>query len=307
MQLCGERQLRKTFTVGESDDETNELWRMIRSGANMDRDGAICTEFCELQVVERSIQQVHRVVEDKLIVSNVCEGEILHAGVLSDSIGVIALGTRKRRGFQRKSAGGGEAHHLRMLYLWEDVDRERAVCFDVFVRKMNDSTALGTIGCMQVCRERLLPRIWARVEIESKWMEIPAGLALGGYKGKKVVDAVGEGLGGSKLGVEPWLHGFGEAELGVVDHGEAGDFDVAVRDCIVDEAEHEGLEMFGGKEVAVFDHVALKVGAAGIDADALCEWDVDEHGEDQVVDTLDRDWGDFALLADPGGPRVGVA
>lgn len=111
----------------------------------------------------------------------------------------------------------------------------------------------------------------------------------------------------AKLGIKPGLHGVGEAGLGKVDHGQAGPLDVAVLHCILDEPQHEGLEVVRGIKVAVVCHVLLKVAAPRVDADALGKRDVHDHGDGQVVDALDCHGGDFALLPDPDGPGVGVA
>ena len=69
-------------------------------------------------------------------------------------------------------------------------------------------------------------------------------------------------LRGAKLRVEPGLHGLCEAGLGVVDHGEAGPLDAAILDGVLDEAQHERLEVVGRVEVAVLCHVLLEVASS---------------------------------------------
>lgn len=311
--------------IGNCKREASKLWHRIRgaSASSLFCSGStlFCVDLCELSIVDsnKSLKEVCRVVEEDIIMQHVQADEFVHVGVLSDNTLSCQgkdekqqMQLRKRYHYRQMGSSCNTCPHVRKLYLWEDADRKQAsaVCFDVFARQRSDAKVICKVNVMQVCREKLLPRIWARVEIESQWegMQIPSSLSLvGGDKRQEVVDAVGEGLGGSKLGVEPWLHGLGEAELGKVDHCEAGCFDAAVADCIVDEAQHERLEMVWCKEVAVVDHVSLEVGAARINADALGKWDVYKHGEDKVVDALDCDWGDFALLADPRGPGIGVA
>jgi hypothetical protein len=313
--------------ISESNEASKQLWHTIRKHQmNGMPTNVICENVCELRITEQSIEEVQRVVEDSLIMQHVMKGETVHRGILSDNtfcsrVPSSATGTTSRRSKRRCLADAGDEtiipiseRHLRVLYVWEDV-----VCFDLFVRmKMSTqglgkktAVAVGVVSVMRICRDRLLPRIWDRVKIESEWVrmktKIPSGFSFVGDEGEQVVDAVGQSLAGGELGVEPWLHGLGEAELGKVDHGEAGCFDATVADCIVDQAKHEGFEVVWSEEVAVVCHVPLEVASPGINTHALGEGDVHQHGEHEVVDTLDCDWGDFALLADPRGPGIGVA
>jgi hypothetical protein len=311
--------------ISESNEASKQLWHTIRKRQmNGMPTNVICENVCELRVTEHSIEEVQRVVEENLIMQHVMKEETVHRGVLSDNTFCSRVSSattattlrRSKRGRCMANSGDGTIipipeRHLRVLYVWED-----AVCFDLFVRMKHvpgDKTtvAMGVVSVMRICKERLLPRIWDRVEIESQWVrmetKIPSCFSFAGDEGEQVVDAVGQSLAGGELGVEPWLHGLGEAELGKVDHGEAGGFDAAVTDCIVDQAKHEGFEVVWSEEVAVVCHVPLESAAFGIDAHALGEGDVYNHGEHEVVYTLDCDWGDFALLADPRGPGIGVA
>ena len=269
-----------------------ETLRSLKSLSSYSSGSVISMDICEINMAEGSVAKVHRRFKEDVLQQLLLDGDVLHTGVLSDA--------------------GGQ-NHLRMLYILELVQRssEIVICFDLFVCQRK-SWATGNVNVRQICRTNVLPRIWSRVEIESEWKTqivaaIPASLSLLGDKRKKVVDAVGQGLGGSKLCIKPGLHGLGEAGLGKVDHGQTGGFDAPVADGVVDEAQHEGLEVVRGKEVAVLHHVALEVGTPGVDADALGKWNIDEYGEDQVIDSLDAHWCDFALLSDPRGPWIGVA
>lgn len=152
-------------------------------------------------------------------------------------------------------------HHIKAVILWRN--ETLFGCLEVFVRwRMR-----GASGSLQVRRidpDRYMG-LWQRME--GRWVEIrPSSLLLfsvaPGNEGEEEVDAAGKGLRSTKLCVEPWLHGVGEAGLGIVDHGDAGGTNIVVLDSIFDESQHEWLEVVRGVKVAVFRHVLLEVGAS---------------------------------------------
>jgi hypothetical protein len=149
----------------ESQGACRDLWAAIRNNSScvLETDDSIfCVELCELNIADKqSLTEVRRVVEEDIIMQHVLAGEFVHIGVLSSSQVSLEqkeeqqMVEKKKRGGRKKKMklcqelddGGSvvKKHaHIRALYLWEDAERKKAVCFDMFAR---ETTRNGIIVC----------------------------------------------------------------------------------------------------------------------------------------------------------------
>lgn len=160
------------------------MWHALRSVDDLPPGGS--TNVCEVEFVAPTVQDAYSIAVEQMIQNNIAIGEHAFEGVTSCQLPELPEEHEQQH------------HHVRAIILWEDAQKKRLACFEVFARHWKkQGMAKGSVYVKTISRQRFA-EIWRRVNLDGgSWQDMaasPSSLPLWADEGEQVVDAVGKGL-----------------------------------------------------------------------------------------------------------------